>query len=398
MFYDSLLHYCRIGFKNRLFSVLNRVEPTLLEYNQGETVNQLKEFLSGDISQQELMQVKQAILELLNNTLDLAKVRFIEIEEPTNEYMELFRGYLQELKDYKQELTTPYSELRKKVSSVIKMSKSSVLSELRSQEIMFPTQYLDSVVKCEEAKQDKTGDWVVNQINEGIKALSEELNLHVEACTDVVNEVLNSKIQTFSVGLNYGVIASGAEASTSDKALGMTRQALPAVGLASITATLASALINPFVGILGGLALGGAFFSKSIRSTDIIQRQNELKQKLSPQITLALHEIRTNITSRYDELEEQVSNYSSEMVSIVNEEMQKCIDAIKSCENDNKDFYKQLELINGHMTCLETYIKQVEMMMSNPFKESRGNSTPNTLADKREELLRRKNNLFTQEE
>ncbi len=398
MFYDSLLHYCRIGFKNRLFSVLNRVEPTLLEYNQGETVNQLKEFLSGDISQQELMQVKQAILELLNNTLDLAKVRFIEIEEPTNEDMELFRGYLQELKDYKQELTTPYSELRKKVSSVIKMSKSSVLSELRSQEIMFPTQYLDSVVKCEEAKQDKTGDWVVNQINEGIKALSEELNLHVEACTDVVNEVLNSKIQTFSVGLNYGVIASGAEASTSDKALGMTRQALPAVGLASITATLASALINPFVGILGGLALGGAFFSKSIRSTDIIQRQNELKQKLSPQITLALHEIRTNITSRYDELEEQVSNYSSEMVSIVNEEMQKCIDAIKSCENDNKDFYKQLELINGHMTCLETYIKQVEMMMSNPFKESRGNSTPNTLADKREELLRRKNNLFTQEE
>ena len=75
------------------------------------------------------------------------------------------------------------------------------------------------------------------------------------------------------------------------------------------------------------------------------------------------------VIEQFSYIEEQVNDYVNEMNMAIAQEMQDCMDAIKSCENDKKDYYKKQEITNGQMTCLETYIKQVDLLMNNPFEK-----------------------------
>lgn len=89
---------------------------------------------------------------------------------------------------------------------------------------------------------------------------------------------------------------------------------------------------------------------------------------MAPKISLAINEMKNHVIEEFSSIEEQVNEYVNEISIVISQEMQDCMDAIKSCENEKKDFYKNQEIMNGHMTCLETYIKQVEVMMNNPFE------------------------------
>lgn len=357
-----------VNYKNRLASVLNRVSPILIEYDKENELSQLNEVLSKELSKQELLVIKADILTLLTDTLTSVQIKFVESEEPTTEEVEMFRKYLLELKDYRQELSTPYSEIRKKVATIVRTSRSTLNAELSNQSIAFPNEYLDTILQQSETKDDKTGDWVVAQINEGLNALSEDVSARIGACADAVNEILNSKIETISGTLSTHIYTSNTEVSTSDKIFGIGRQALPAVGLGGLAATIASTIVNPFLAIGAGLVVGSSYLYKSITTSDLQQRRIELKQKLAPKISLAINELKNHVLEEFSNIEEHVNDYANETCNIIAQEMQDCMDAIKSCENDKKDFYKKQEIMNGQMTCLETYIKQVEVLMNNPFE------------------------------
>lgn len=357
-------------YRNRLLSILNRVSPILIEYGKEDEFKQLKVVLSRNLNRQDLLAAKNDMLTLLKDVLTVIQIQFVESEEPTTDEIEMYRKYLIELKDYRQELSTPYSEIRKRVTSIIRTSKSTLSADLSNQAIAFPNEYLDAILSRQEAKDDKTGDWVVGKVNEGLAALSEDVSARIGACADAVNEVLDCKIQTISGAITSNVSAGETNtASTSDKFYGFGRQALPAIGLGGITATIASAIINPFLAVGAGLAVGASFLYKGITSSDYQQRRIELKQKLAPKISLAINEMKNHVLEEFSNIEEQVNEYANETCSIIAQEMQDCVDAIKSCENDKKEFYKRQEIMNGQMTCVETYIKQVEVLMNNPFEK-----------------------------
>ena len=357
-----------ITYKNRIFSILNRVEPILIEYGKDAEVSELKTLLSSNISSKEIATVKQDTLILLNQTLTFVQIKFVETEEPTNDEIEMFRKYLVELKDYRQELSTPYSEIRKKVSGIIKSTRTTLNADLSNQAIAFPSEYLDAILRCPEAKEDKSGDWVVAQVNEGLKALSLDVSAKLGACSEAINEILDCEIQTISSGLTSHIYNTSTEASTSDRIFGISRQALPAIGLGGLSTTILSTIVNPFLGLAAGLAVGGSYLFKSVKSTDNQQRFIELKQQLAPKISLAINEMKNSVAEELSNIEEQVNDYVNETCQVIAEEMKDCMDAIKSCENDYHDFYKQQEVLNGQMTCLETYIKQLEILNTNPFE------------------------------
>ena len=45
------------------------------------------------------------------------------------------------------------------------------------------------------------------------------------------------------------------------------------------------------------------------------------------------------------------------------------MDVIKSIENDKKEVAKQLEVIEGQVQFVDTYIKQTELLLTNPFEK-----------------------------
>ncbi len=154
----------------------------------------------------------------------------------------------------------------------------------------------------------------------------------------------------------------------SDDMVGLARQALPSIGIGSLGYGAAACLLGPIAGVVAGLAAGGMFIWKSQSSANKQKKIMELKQQLSPKITLAMNELRTYVAERYDEFEEAVAASIESVSEAISKEMQDCVDALKSCEQDSKEFDSQQVLLNNRMNALETHIKQLEILNTNPFE------------------------------
>ena len=364
-------------YKSRLYSALTRVEGILEATGLKAETDALKETLASSLEQDmtedeanaQLNEVKSHLISLLNQALEATQIAFVEMEEPDNYDAELFKQHLLELKEYKQDLSSPSSETRKKINTLLRRSKTNLLNELQSQAIIFPTECLDTILACQEVEQENGANWVVEQINEALNTLLEEVNTRLGAAFDAVNEILGSEIDALESNYTQTInLGRQSTSSMSDDMVGLARQALPSIGIGSLGYGAAACLLGPIAGVVAGLAAGGMFIWKSQSSANKQKKIMELKQQLSPKITLAMNELRTYVAERYDEFEEAVAASIESVSEAISKEMQDCVDALKSCEQDSKEFDSQQVLLNNRMNALETHIKQLEILNTNPFE------------------------------
>ena len=293
------------------------------------------------------------------------------MEKPNNDDAELFSQKLEELKKLQKDIITPSSELRKNISSILRKSQTSVMSELTHQSILFSTDCLDTLLKDERSKRDNGGQWVLQQINMGLEALAAEVDLKIDAGFDAVNEMLGGEIdivhnrftQTIQVDL------SPTEKSFADKACGLARHSLPGLGVAGISEMLITAMINPVIGAIGGLALGAAFIFKSHKDSNDMSRPIELKSKLGPQITVAMADLKTYVQQRFDEFNDNLLSSLENISNGLVADMQEVLDALKDCENDKQKFAKTQSQLTNQIKMLDTIAKQTQLLMSNPFEK-----------------------------
>lgn len=363
-------------YKSRQYSALTRVESILDATGLKAETDTLKESLASALEQELtedeanalLDKVKSQLVSLLNQALENTQIAFVEMEEPDQSDKELFMKYLQELKEYRKEFSSPTSETRKKINTLLRRSKTNLLNELQSQAIIFPTECLDTILACREVEQENGANWVVEQINEALNTLLEEVNSRLNSNFKAINEILDSEIEAletnYTLNINLGRQNSN---SMSDNIFGLARQALPSIGIGSLGYGAAACLLGPIAGIVAGLAAGGLFIWKSQSSANKQKKIMELKQQLSPKITLAMNELKTYVVERYDEYEEAVATSIETMNEAIAMEIQDCLDALKCCEQDSKDFYSQQVLLNNRINALETHIKQIELLNTKPF-------------------------------
>ena len=318
-----------------------------------------------------LNSAKGLLVKSIQGVLQNMQFQLNQMEKPNNDDAELFSQKLGELKKLQKDIITPSSELRKKINSILKKSQTNVMSELTHQSILFSTDCLDTLLKDERSKGDNGGQWVLQQINMGLETLAAEVDLKIDAGFDAVNEMLGGEIdiihnrftQTIQVDL------SPTERSFADKACGLARHSLPGLGVAGISEMLITAMINPLIGAIGGLALGAAFIFKSHKDSNDMSRTIELKSKLGPQITVAMADLKTYVQQRFDEFND---NLLSSLESISNglvADMQEVLDALKDCENDKQKFAKTQSQLTNQIKMLDTIAKQTQLLMSNPFKK-----------------------------
>lgn len=365
-------------YKSRLYTSLTRVEGAVESVGMKDSLSEIKERLasslehekSADDATAELDAIKADMVLLLRDALTKAQIAFVEMGEPDNSDAELFKKYMLELKSYKQDLTSHDSETRKKINTLLKHSKANLLNELSSQAIIFPTECLDAILNCPEAEQSNGADWVVQQINEALNSLLDEVNVRLGATFDAVNDIIGSEIDalestyTQSISLNRSVSPTMA-----DNMFGVARQTLPSLGIGSLGYGVAAIMLGPIAGLVAGLTAGGLFLWKSHSSMAKQKKITEIKQQLAPKMTLAMNELKTYVLERFDEYEEGVSESIKKMVEIIDTEMQDCIDALKSCDNDKREFDTHQIQLNNMMTALETHIKQLEILNTNPFEK-----------------------------
>lgn len=337
-----------------------------------ETVNSILENTVPEYKRLILEGIKQRLIASLSNIKEMLNYQFAQLKEPDEEEQELFKNRLFELKQMKDNVLNPSSEIRKKITHIIKNSQTKVINELTKQSILFSTECLDSILKRPEAKSENGGNWVLQQINLGLESLAAEVDLRIESGFNEVNELLGEEIQISEGGFTerINVDLTPAERSIADKACNMTRQALPGLGVASLAAGVLSIFCAPLlVAGLGGLAAAAAYVYKSSKDANTANRVYELKSKLGPQITIAMNDLKTYVQQRYDEFNEALVESIERMTNEIVTEMQDVVDAIKSIENDKKEVAKQLEAIEGQVQFVETHLKQTELLLTNPFEK-----------------------------
>jgi uncharacterized protein YqgV (UPF0045/DUF77 family) len=363
-------------YKLRLYSTLTRVESIVESFNNKKELDEIKERLASSLeveskeeAKSELDSIKEDLISLLRDTLTEVQIAFVEMEEPDNSDTELFKKYMLELKEYRQDLTSHDSETRKKINTLLKHSKANLLNELSSQAIIFPTECLDTILNCPEVEQSNGADWVVQQINVALNSLLEEINDRLKETFDSANEIIGSEIDALESTYTQSISLSRRVGNTvSDDMFGVARQALPSLGIGSLGYGIAAIMLGPIAGLVAGLTAGGLFLWKSQSSMAKQKKISEIKQQLAPKITLAMNELKTYVLERYEEFEEGISESIKTMLTLIDNEMQDCIDALKSCDNDRKDFEAQQIQLNNTMNAMETYIKQLEILNTNPFE------------------------------
>ena len=335
-----------------------------------EKVNFILENIVPEYKKLILEGIKQRLIASLSNIKEMLSYQLAQLQEPDEEEQELFKNRLIELKQMKDSVLNPSSEIRKKITRIIKNSQTKVINELTKQSILFSTECLDSILKRPEAKGDNGGNWVLQQINLGLESLAAEVDLRIESGFNEVNELLGEEIQISEGGFTerINVDLTPAERSVAEKACNMTRQALPGLGVAGLASIALSIFALPaVVAGIGGIAAAAAYVYKSSKDANTANRVYELKSKLGPQITIAMNDLKTYVQQRYDEFNEALVESIERMTNEIVTEMQDVVDAIKSIENDKKEIAKQLEVLQGQVQFVETHLKQTELLLTNPF-------------------------------
>lgn len=363
-------------YKSRLYLALTKVESILDASGKSEEVSSIKGILSSNFEQElpegsansQLDEIKEVLVGLLNEALEQTQVDFVQLEEPDQSDVELFKSYLLELREYKQELTLPSSKLRRNITTLLRRSRTNLLNELQSQSIMLPTEFLDGILVQKEVEEEYGANWVLDQINEALNSLIEDVNVRLDAVFEAVNEMLGSEIESLDEKYTQSIeLNRQSSTSMSDDMFGLARNALPSLGIGSLGYGVGACLLGPIAGVVAGLAAGGFFVWKSQSSSNRQKKVMELKQQLSPKITLAINELRTYVSEKFDDFEESITSNIELTQRALEAEMQDCVDVLKSYETESKDFETQSVLLNNRMTALETHINQLKILNTNPF-------------------------------
>lgn len=316
---------------------------------------------------------KELLIKALQDVLQNMQFQLNQMEKPNDEDAVLFNEKLNELKKLQKDIVTPTSELRRKISSILKQSQNGVMNELTHQSILFSTDCLDTLLKDDRAKGANGGQWVLQQINLGLESLAAEVDLKIDAGFDAVNEMLGGEIEVIHDRFTQSIQTdlSPTEKSFADKACGLARHSLPGLGIGAIAGALLKplAFINPVIGGIGALALAVGFVFKTHKDANNTARTMEIKSKLGPQIAVAMADLKVYVQQRFDEfngnLLSGLENISNGLVS----DMQEILEVLKDCGNDKQKFAQMQMQLGNQIKTLDIILKQTQLLMSNPFEK-----------------------------
>lgn len=316
-----------------------------------------------------LRNLKVFMLSSLSSLIEKYEYQLAQIEDPNPETQQAYKAKLLELKAMKDDLANPLSTTRKKISKVIHTTQSNVINELTRQSILFSTECLDQLLKRPEAKAQNGGNWVLSQLNMGLESIAAEVDQRILLGFSEVNTILGENVEVEDLGFTerINVDLTPAEKDLASKACGFARNALPGMGIATMTGVALSLFCGPIIMGLGALGAAAAYVYKSNKDQNTQSRIFELKSKLAPQITIVMNDLKAYVQQRFESFNESLVQSFELMTAEVVEEMQQVMGELKSADEDSKAAAKLKEQIQEHLNFVTAHRKQVELLLTNPF-------------------------------
>lgn len=316
-----------------------------------------------------LVELKAFMLSSLSALIEKYKYQISQIEDPDTSVQQEYKNHLLELKAIKDDLANPSSVTRKKINKAIRTTQSNVINELTRQSILFSTDCLDQLLKRPEAKTENGGNWVLAQLNMGLESIATEVDQRILLGFTEVNNILGQNVDVEDMEFTQRINAdlTPAEKDLASKACGFARNALPGMGIATMSGLALSLFCGPVVVGLGALGAAVGYVYKSNKDQNVQHRLYELKSKLAPQITIVMNDLKVYVQQRFEAFNESLVECFEATTAEIIEEMQEVMNKLKSADEDAKVAVKLKEEMLEELNFINTHQKQVELLLTNPF-------------------------------
>lgn len=316
-----------------------------------------------------LAELKAFMLSSLSSLIEKYKYQISQIEDPNPSIQQEYKNHLLELKAIKDDLANPNSVTRKKINKAIRTTQSNVINELTRQSILFSTDCLDQLLKRPEAKTENGGNWVLAQLNMGLESIATEVDQRILLGFTEVNNILGQNIDVEDMEFTQRINAdlTPAEKDIASKACGFARNALPGMGIATMSGLALSLFCGPVIVGLGALGAAVGYVYKSNKDQNVQHRLYELKSKLAPQITIVMNDLKAYVQQRFEAFNESLVECFETTSTEIIEEMQEVMNKLKSADEDAKVAVKLKEEMLEELNFINAHQKQVELLLTNPF-------------------------------
>jgi predicted GTPase len=318
-----------------------------------------------------LENIKSLMITSMDAIINNLSFKLSQIEEPDDKALEEYKQRLIDLKAVKDDLANPMSPTRKKINKVIHSTQTNVINELTKQSILFSTDCLEQLIKRPEARSENGSEWVLTQLNIGLESIAAEVDQRIALGFTEVNKILGENIEVEDTAFveRISVDLTPTEKDLASKACGFARNALPGMGIATLTGMALSAFCGPVLIGLGALGAAVSYVYKTNKDQNVQARIYELRSKLAPQITIVMNDLKVYVQQRFESFNETLVESFSTMTTNIVSEMQEVISEIKSIDDDKKTITKMKEQVQEQLNFVNTYKKQVELLLTNPFEK-----------------------------
>lgn len=302
--------------------------------------------------------------------------------------IQTYRCQLEEIKSLRDMILNDDSEFRGNINTIIETSQEHVFEDFSRESVLLSSEKLEKVLKDPRALEEDGDKFVVNEMNHAIQQIGADIDRKIDvAISDVLNELkdfidnvqLTNKTSNTQVEGEIVPISH----SFSENFVNLTRQALPFMGVATISGGLASFGLGLGAGILGlstaalpiigvgvGIAAGLFYVVQSIKGTRRQETLNNIRKQVSPRISIAMNEMRAYIQKRYSILSKEVVKTLKSVAKSMTEQMQEKVKLLQECEKDVqkrnnalKEHQKQLNMVNNLLI-------QTKVLNTRPFSKS----------------------------
>lgn len=339
--------------------------------------------------------IRSQYIDLLQQMIDLANKKKVELSN-NNDIANKKEGYqrqITELKQLRDDIANPNSAIRHRFSKTIKDSQKQVKSKFAEKSILLSSDKLEKILMSDKVKSSEGNDFVVTEINKAIIKLAEDLDKDIDAGIKEVLEIVGKDIslsdESFNGQLNVHI--NPLQQTISEKAMNITRQSLPFMGVTALAGTGAGIGLGLSASVLGlesafapiagiaaltpigliagiiGVAAGVTYVLKSIKNSNETAEINNIRKQILPRIQISMNELQQYIQNRYEEFNDILLQSLSDSALQMTTQMQQILNLIKECEDNEQHKKAKLNELDTQIKFLNTQLIQAKVVNTNPF-------------------------------
>lgn len=312
--------------------------------------------------------LKNVMSQSINGLRNIINQQISQIEDPNPEKIKNLSNQRKVLEEMISDLKQDKSEIKRKIESTLKDVQTEVLNDIVKGNILLSTDALNSILKDDRALSDDGEKWVLNEIDKATKKLISKVDVKIEHGFATVIKLLGSSIsknnqvkQTSQFKYSYSKPNSTIIYSNgiSDDIMTCIKHSLPAYGIGSLVSLVA----GPWVGVV----VGAAFLYKSLQGGNKNIKLAEIRQHLSPRISMMSTDLQTYVNKRFDDFRIGIINHFEKKAKDFSAQLDKIMKDTQKCRMDSASINEYKKELETKVKVLENANGQLQVLLTNPF-------------------------------